>query len=139
MEKAIEYGCSEVDVSPKFNYIKSDKFNLVKKDLAAMVAASKGKLDIVALPQVGKMTLEEIEKICRLFLEVGINIIKTNSGFGQGRTEIEHVSFIRRKLGKSLQIEVSGGVRTLEDALAFIAAGVDRIHSSTWKAIIGLE
>lgn len=137
IEKAVEFGCSEVDVSPKFNFIKSGRYDLVRQDLKAIVKASKGMLDIVAVPQVAQMTLEEIEKTCKLFLDIGINIIKTNSGFNQGTTQIEHVMFIRRKFGHNLQIEVSGGVRTREEAMEYIDAGVERIHSSTWKAIIG--
>lgn len=137
IKKAVAYGCSEVDVSPKFNYVKSGKWDLVRKDLEAIVKAADGKLDIVALPQVAKMTFEEIEKLCNLFLEVGINIIKTNSGFGQGSTDIEHVIFIKRKFKNRIQIEVSGGIRTMEDAVAYLEAGVDRIHSSTWKTVIG--
>ncbi len=137
IERALSFQCSEIDVSPKFNYMKSGKWDLVKKDLEAIVKAVGGKMDIVALPQVAKMTFEEIEQVCRLFLEVGIKIIKTNSGFWQGSTAIEHVKFIRRVIGKELQIEVSGGVRTKKDAEEYIEAGVDRIHSSTWKNIIG--
>lgn len=137
IKKAVRLGCSEVDISPKFNYIKSGKYSAAKEDLIKMVEAAQGKLDIVAVPQVGQMTLDEIERVCKLFLDSGIHIIKTNTGFNQGKTEIEHITFIRRKFGSALEIEVSGGVRTREEALAYIDAGVDRIHSSTWKSVIG--
>lgn len=139
IQKALDYECSEIDFSPKFNHIKSKKYDLVSKELKEIVDIAGGKLDIVALPQVGQMTLAEIEKTCSLFLDAGINIIKTNSGLNQGTTEIEHVKFIKRKFSDSLEIEISGGVRTREQALAYLKIGADRIHSSTWKQIIGID
>jgi deoxyribose-phosphate aldolase len=139
IKKALDYRCSEIDYSPKFNYIKSKKYNLVREELKEIVNIVDGGLDIVALPQVAQMTMSEIEKLCSLFLEVGIHIIKTNSGLNQGITEMEHVQFIKRKFGDSLEIEVSGGVRTREQALTYLEIGASRIHSSTWKQIIGIE
>lgn len=137
IRRAVELGCSEIDICPKFNYLKSGRYDLAKEDLEAMVEAAQGALDIVAVPQVGQMTLSETERICNLFLECGIYIIKTNTGLNQGHTDIEHVQFLRRKFPTKLEIEVSGGVRTREDAIAFLDAGADRIHSSTWKEILG--
>jgi len=139
IRKALDYGCSEIDYSPKFNHFKSKKYDLLKNELEEVVELVDNKLDIVAVPQVGQMTMAEIEKICSLFLNMGINIIKTNSGLNQGITEIEHVQFIKRIFGDSLEVEVSGGVRTREQAMAFFEIGADRIHSSTWKQIIGID
>ena len=58
IKKAVALGCSEIDIGPKFNYIKSGKYNLAKEDLIKIVDAAQGKLDIVAVPQVGQMTLD---------------------------------------------------------------------------------
>ncbi|MEA4970067.1 MAG: HisA/HisF-related TIM barrel protein [Candidatus Pelethousia sp.] len=139
IEQAVALGCSEVDICPKFNYLKSGKYELAKPDLRRIVEAAQGKLAIVAVPQVGQMTLNELEKNCKLFLECGIRIIKTNSGFGQGESQFEHIQFVRRIFGKDIEIEVSGGVRTREDARRYLELGADRIHSSTWKSVIGWE
>ena len=55
--------------------------------------------------------------------------IKTSSGYGWN-TQYEDVEFIRRQFGETFQIDVSGGVRTLEHALHYFANGADNIHAS---------
>ena len=136
-QKAVELGCSEFDIGAKFSYIKSGRFDLAKADMLKVVEASQGKIDIVGMAQVGQMTLDELEKICKMFLECGIHIVKTNSGMNQGTTSIEHIAFMRRVFGDALEIEVSGGVRTRDDAYQYLEAGVNRIHSSVWKNVVG--
>ena len=38
--------------------------------------------------------------------------------------------FIRRVFGETFQIDVSGGVRTLNHAIEYFVAGTDNIHAS---------
>ncbi len=138
-EIAVERGCSEIDVCPNYVAIKSGKLKTAKEDLEAVYKAAKNKLDVICVPQVGLMTLEEIKSICDMCLEIGIHIVKTNSGLNLGKSEKEHISYIKRLYGDKIQIEVSGGVRNLNQAKEFINLGADRIHSSTWKQVIGAE
>jgi deoxyribose-phosphate aldolase len=123
-------------VCPNYNALKSGDLETVRKDLEAISAVANGKLDVVVVPQVGLMTLDEIKTLCDICLSLGINKFKTNSGMGLGKTELEHVMFMRRVYGDKIEIEASGGVRTLSQAKAFVKAGADRIHSSTWKDVI---
>lgn len=136
---AIEKGCSEINVCPNYNAVKSGDFETVKSDLQAVVKAANKKIDVIAVPQVGLMTLEEIKKTCDICLEAGINKVKTNSGMGLGKSELEHIKYIKRLYGNKIEIEVSGGVRNLNQAKEFVNAGADRVHSSTWKQVIGAE
>jgi deoxyribose-phosphate aldolase len=57
--------------------------------------------------------------------------VKTSTGFNGTGAEIEKVEWMRAFLPKSIQIKASGGIRTLEVAHAMIAAGADRIGTST--------
>ncbi|MBA7562251.1 Deoxyribose-phosphate aldolase [subsurface metagenome] len=138
-EIAVKKGCSEINVCPNYNALKSGDFKTVKNDLKAVFKAANGKLDVVAVPQVSLMTLEEIKKICDICLEIGIYMFKTNSGMNLGKSELEHIQYMRRLYGDRIKIEVSGGVRNLEQAQAFVKASADRVHSSTWKQVIGAE
>ena len=135
--KAVSLGCSEFDIGLKYSYIKSGRYDLAKEDMLRVVEASEGKLDIVGMAQVGQMTLEELGKICQMLIDCGVKIVKTNSGMNQGTTVVEHIAFMRRVFGDALEIEVSGGIRTRDDAYKYISIGVDRIHSSVWKDVVG--
>lgn len=134
---AVSKGCSEINICLNYVAVKSGDFNTVKADLEAVYKAAKNKLDIIVVPQVGLMTLAEIKVICDMCLEIGINKFKTNSGLDLGKSEVEHIRYMRKIYGKKIEIEVSGGVRNLDLAKQFIEAGADRVHSSTWKQVIG--
>ncbi len=136
IKNAVEKGLDEIDVALDYNAIKSGDFSTAKKDLEQIMAAADGKLDIVAIPLVAQLTFDELEKTCNMFIDVGVERIKTNSGMGLGSTKLEHVKFIRRIFRNQFAIEVSGGVRTREQAETFIDAGADCIHSSTWQNLI---
>lgn len=138
-EIAVEKGCSEIDLSPNYVAIKSGDLETARADLKAVYEAAKNKLDVVCVPQVGLMTLEELKTICDMCLEIGINIVKTNSGLNLGKSEKEHIRYIKELYGDKMEIEVSGGVRNLDQAKAFVDSGADRVHSSTWKQAIGAE
>jgi len=139
VETAVKKGCSEINVCPNYVAIKSGDFKTAEADMKAVVKAADNQLDVVAVVQVGLMTLEEIKKICDMCLEVGIHIFKTNTGLNLGKSEVEHIRYIKALYGDKVEIEVSGGVRTLSQAKEFINAGADRLHSSTWKQAIGAE
>ncbi len=136
---AVNRGCSEINLCPNYTDIKSGNFDLVKQELQEICREVNNRLDIVGVAQVGLMTLGELKKICDIFLEVEIHIIKTNACLSLGKSEVEHIKYIRRLYGNKIEIEVSGGVRNLDQAKAFIEAGADRIHSSTWKQAIGTQ
>ena len=137
-EIAVSKGCSEINICPDYTAIKSGDLETARKDLEAVVKAADNKLDIVLVPMVGMMNFNEIKTICDLCLEVGIHIIKTNAGLNLGNSEFEHIMYIKRKYGDKIEIEVSGGVRDLETAREFVRLGADRVHSSTWKPVIGV-
>jgi deoxyribose-phosphate aldolase len=138
-EIAIEKGCSEINICPDYVAIKSGDYETAKKDMEAVYKAADNKLDIVLVPMVGLMTLEEIKNICDMCLEIGIHILKTNAGLGMSKSEVEHIRYIKRMYGDKIQIEVSGGVRNLEQAREFVSLGADRVHTSTWKSVIDVE
>lgn len=137
-EIAVEKGCSEINLCPDYVAIKSGEFETAKKDLEAVYKAADNKLDIVLVPMVGLMSLGEIKAICDMCLEVGIHILKTNAGLGLSQSEFEHIRYIKRMYGDKMQIEVSGGVRDVKQAREFVKLGADRVHSSTWKGVIGV-
>jgi|LSQX01.2.fsa_nt_gb deoxyribose-phosphate aldolase len=138
-----EYACSqgldEIDLSLDYNAIKSNDFAKAQADLQKVVDAVRGRLDIVAIPLVAKMTLAELNSICQMILQTGVSRIKTNSGMNLGNTELEHIEFIKRRFQDRIVIEASGGIRAKEQAERYIRAGADCIHTSTWRQVLGLE
>ncbi|MFZ2917260.1 MAG: 2-deoxyribose-5-phosphate aldolase, partial [Trichococcus flocculiformis] len=46
------------------------------------------------------------------------------------------IALMRTTVGPVMDVKASGGVRTYEDALAFIAAGATRLGTSSGKKIV---
>jgi len=134
---AREHGAFDVDVSMNYFAIKGGRFSDVEDEVRRIMGAAQS-LKVVMIPQVGILTNDEKAKTCEALLRGGCTSIKTGSGFGW-TTYLEDGRFIHRKFGDDLHIEVAGGVRTYEDALAMLAAGAEIIHSSTAFEICGID
>jgi len=126
---AREHGAFDIDISMNYFAIKSGRYTDVEDEVRRIMDAAQS-LKVVLIPQVGILTNNEKAKTCEALLKGGCTNIKTGSGFGW-TTELEDIMFIKRKFGDDLHVEVAGGVRTYEDAIAMMNAGAEIIHSST--------
>jgi deoxyribose-phosphate aldolase len=137
VEYARDHGAYDIDVSMNYLAIKSGDFAAVEEEVRQIVDAA-GDLKIVMIPQVTILTHEEKAKTCEALLKGGCKDIKTASGFGW-KTEVEDIVFIKRLFGDDIHVEVSGGVRTQQDAIAMLNAGAERIHTSTAFQVMGIK
>jgi deoxyribose-phosphate aldolase len=137
---AVERGALQIDMSMELDAFKSGKYDLVKKDIAAVASAVKGKMKhISVIPDTAYLTNEEKICACKIIRDAGGDTVKTNSGFGLVTT-VEEVRLMKRELGDTIEIMASGGVRTVEQALAMFEAGADRVATSTpFRIFEGLD
>jgi deoxyribose-phosphate aldolase len=82
--------------------------------------------------------LDDPQKVlaCKAAVEAGADFVKTSTGFNGGGATAEDIALMRRTVGPGLGVKASGGVRSLEDAQAMIAAGATRIGASSGIAIV---
>jgi len=78
----------------------------------------------------------ELYTACEICAESKIDFVKTSTGFGAKGAEIETVKKMRSILPPEIKIKASGGIKTRQQALAFIEAGADRIGTSSGVAIL---
>ena len=122
-------GAEEIDIGGYFAAIRSGDFESVRDDAKAMIDAAAGEIWVMVLPETAILTRDELARTLEAYAEGGVRGIKTSSGYGWN-TYLEDVLFIRRMFDETFQIDVSGGVRTLDHALNYFAAGADNIHAS---------
>lgn len=135
-EKAIEDGAEEVDMVINVGRLKTKDYDYVKKDIEEVVNGAKGKALVKVIIETCLLTDEEKVKACELAKEAGADFVKTSTGFSTGGATIEDVKLMRKTVGKDMGVKASGGVRSLEDALAFIEAGANRLGASSGMKII---
>ena len=132
---AIQNGANEVDMVINIGALKSRNFDLVERDIRAVVEAAKGTL-VKVIIETCLLTDDEKVRACQLAQKAGADFVKTSTGFSTGGATVEDVALMRKTVGPDMGVKASGGARSYEDALAFIKAGATRIGASSGVAIM---
>lgn len=136
-EKAIADGATEIDMVINIGALKEKNDALVEQEIASVVRAvhSRGVLCKVII-EAGLLTDDEKVRVCLLAKKVGADFVKTSTGFTGGGAKIDDVALMRQTVGPDMGVKASGGIRTFDDAKEMIAAGANRIGTSTSVSII---
>lgn len=132
---AIQNGADEVDMVINIGALKSRNFDLVERDIRAVVEAAKGTL-VKVIIETCLLTDDEKVKACQIAQKAGADFVKTSTGFSTGGATVADVALMRKTVGPDMGVKASGGARSYEDALAFIEAGATRIGASSGVAIM---
>jgi deoxyribose-phosphate aldolase len=136
--KAVENGAEELDMVINLSALKSGDYEVVKRDVAAVVDVKRLSKEIVVKVIIETACLTKEEKViaCRLVKEAAADFVKTSTGFfGKGAT-VEDVRLMRETVGSDFGVKAAGGIRTYADAVAMIKAGANRIGTSTAVEIV---
>ncbi|MFW5711298.1 MAG: deoxyribose-phosphate aldolase [Spirochaetota bacterium] len=133
--QAVSEGADEVDMVINIGALKAGQTDTVREDIAAVVEAASGKT-VKVIIETCYLSDEEKRTACKCAMEAAAHFVKTSTGFGSGGATVEDVKLMRAVVGDKLQVKASGGIRTLEDAEAMIAAGADRIGASAGITIV---
>lgn len=135
-KNAIENGASEVDMVINIGALKEKNYDLVEKDIRAVVDAANGKALTKVIIETCLLTEEEKVKACEISVKAGADFVKTSTGFSTGGATIEDVQLMRKTVGPEIGVKASGGVRDLKAAEEMVKAGATRIGTSSGVAIV---
>jgi deoxyribose-phosphate aldolase len=132
-KKAAEDGADELDMVINIGALKEQNYELVEKDINAVVKAADGK-PVKVIIETDLLTKEEIVKACELSVKAGAAFVKTSTGFvkgGVGATAEDVKLMYDTVSHHGLQVKASGGVRDMESTIQMIKAGASRIGTSS--------
>lgn len=133
--EAVQAGAREIDMVINIGALKSGKQDYVTDEIAAIVAAAQPAI-VKVIIETALLTEAEKQTACQLALRAGAHFVKTSTGFSKGGATIEDVRLMRSVVGDRMGVKASGGIRTLQDALAMVAAGANRLGTRSGVAII---
>jgi deoxyribose-phosphate aldolase len=139
---AIDHGAAEIDMVINIGALKSKDYELVARDIRAVVRVCHAHtLSVLVKVIIEAALLNDEEKIaaCLLAKECGADFVKTSTGFASGGATAADVALMRRAVGPHMGVKAAGGVRTRADAEAMTAAGATRIGASAGVKIIQSE
>jgi len=140
---AVYAGADEVDLVMNYAALRSGYHHLVEQDLRAVIAACGYAAQRMSrLPVIVKVILEtcylsEEEKhlAVAMCVSAGASFVKTSTGLGPGGATVEDVALLRRLAPPEVGVKAAGGIRTVADCRRLLAAGADRLGTSTTAAL----
>jgi deoxyribose-phosphate aldolase len=132
---AVGGGAQEVDMVMSLGAAKAGDWRAVEGDVRQVVEAA-GPAAVKVILETAALSTAEIVAACQAAVRGGAALVKTSTGFHPaGGATVEAVALMRRTVGPGVGVKASGGVRTIEAALAMLAAGADRIGTSATAAM----
>ncbi|MDQ7822125.1 MAG: deoxyribose-phosphate aldolase [Candidatus Eremiobacteraeota bacterium] len=132
---AIANGAEEIDMVINVGALKAGNYDLVEKDIEAVVEAASGYL-VKVIIEAALLTDEEKVMACKLSKRAGADFVKTSTGFGPGGATAHDVELMRQTVGKYMGVKASGGIRDFATAQKMIKAGATRVGASASVAIV---
>ncbi len=132
---AIAEGAEEIDMVIHVGHLKSGELDKVEADIQALRDATKGKT-LKVIFETALITKEEIVTLCEICTRVGVDFVKTSTGFSTRGATLEDVALMKASIGEDVQVKASGGIRDYETAIAMIEAGATRLGVSAGIAIV---
>lgn len=135
--RAIERGADEIDYVINITELKAGNTGYIEEEMARIVEACRatGAVSKVIFENC-YLTDDEKRAVAGVAADVRPDFVKTSTGFGTGGATLADVDLMREAVGDSVQIKAAGGVRQLDDALAFLDHGVTRIGTSSGPALV---
>lgn len=126
---AVKSGAHEIDFVTNLSWVKSQKFDLIKREFNVLRTTAPDSVIKVIL-ETGALNTDEIEQLCHLALDAELDFVKTSTGFYEVGAQISAVKTMLSVVGGRLKIKASGGIKTYEQAQEYIHLGVSRIGCS---------
>lgn len=136
-KNAIENGTNEIDYVINITEVKNNNFDYIKREMESIVKlCHESSVLIKVIFENAYLTKDEIKHVAEIAKEVKPDFIKTSTGFGPSGAKIEDVKLMKEIVGDDVSVKAAGGIRNSDDFLAMVAAGADRIGTSSGVKII---
>ena len=138
--EAVRNGAHEVDMVINIGWMLSGDLVAVEDDIRQVVNAARAVNDttcVKVILETAYLSKEQIVKGCELSESAGVDFVKTSTGFAPEGATVENIALMRATVGDRLGVKASGGIRTLEQVEALVAAGASRVGLSGTAEILG--
>ena len=136
-KQAIADGAHELDVVINLTALKNGDWNYLQSEMKALLdpVRKNGRL-LKVIIESGVLTNEEIIQCCGIYGELGVDFMKTSTGYAEKGASTAALQLMRQHLPSSIRLKASGGIRTYEQAMQMVQAGADRLGCSASVEIV---
>jgi deoxyribose-phosphate aldolase len=138
IEIATADGATEIDYVVCLPRVADRDWAAIGDEARRVVAAARdGGALVKAIMEAAPIDADTLRDLGRALVDAGVDYLKTSTGFGPGSATLEQIAVMREAAAGRARLKASGGIRTREQAEAFINAGCDRLGTSATITILG--
>jgi deoxyribose-phosphate aldolase len=138
--QVIADGVDELDIVINLVLLKGGRWPELEEEMTVLTERVHGAGKIVkVIVESGILSDEEIIRCCKIYSRVGVDFLKTSTGYAEKGASVAAVELMREHLPARIRIKASGGIRDATFARQLIAAGADRLGCSASVAIVEEE
>ncbi|PSF36135.1 deoxyribose-phosphate aldolase [Aphanothece hegewaldii CCALA 016] len=134
--EAIENGATELDIVINLGWLKSGRTEELYREMAS-ICEETGQT-VKAILETTLLTDTEKRLAAEICMDAGVTYLKTSTGWFGGAT-VADVRFLRDVSKGQVKIKASGGIRTVEQAIALIEAGASRLGTSKGVELVMMQ
>ena len=136
-QNAIENGATEIDYVINISELKAGNLQYIEDEMTQIVKICR-QHNVVSKVIFENCYLTDEEKIalCKIAVKVKPDFIKTSTGFGTSGATVEDVKLMKNQVGDAVKVKAAGGIRSADTFKKMVAAGAQRIGTSSGIAII---
>ena len=138
---SIAKGATEVDLVMNVAAVKTKNWGLLEEEFGKFREAA-GQTTAKIILETYLLTDEEKTKACVIAKKAKLDFVKTSTGFRSGTADkpggatVHDVKLMADAVLPDVRVKASGGIRTLDDALALLEAGATRLGCSAGVELI---
>lgn len=140
VEQALADGAEELDVVINLVALRNGDWEYLSREMTAVTELVHQRQKIVkVIIESGILEDQEIVRCCEIYSRVGVDFLKTSTGYAEKGASLHAVQLMRQHLPASIRIKASGGIRDYTFARQLIEAGADRLGCSASVAIVSSQ
>lgn len=137
VEQAVADGADELDIVINLIALKEGGWSLLEEEMRVLTERAHADRRLVkVIIESGILSDEEIIRCCVVYSRLGVDFLKTSTGYAEKGATIGAVKLMRQHLPAEIRIKAAGGIRDAGFARELIAAGADRLGCSASVDIV---
>ena len=130
IKSALADGANEIDMVVNIADVKNKDFKKVEDEIRTLKKAC-GEHILKVIIETCYLDEEEKIAMCHAVTNAKADYIKTSTGFGTAGATMEDILLFKKHIGPDVKMKAAGGIRSVQDMEDYLAAGVDRLGTSS--------
>jgi deoxyribose-phosphate aldolase len=136
---AMTDGADEIDMVMNIGRFLSGDDDFTQQDIEAVVAEARrsdASIPVKVIIETPYLNDEQIARACRIVMAAGADFVKTSTGFADGPATTHAIKIMMATVEGRIRVKAAGGIRTREQAIAFLDLGCARLGTSGTEQIL---